>query len=347
MLGLDLRAARATITVIAIAGALAMFWMARAAIVVFVVAILLAYLLAPLVGFVGRLVPGRTPRPVSLAIVYAIGAGLLTLALVVVGSRIAAEAVELAAGLPQLMADRDALLTQSLPDLLLPYRAQIGAALDAQFHSGADALIPAIRQLGASLLSRLHIVLYIVLVPILSFLFQLDNTHTRAGIVDLFEDPAGRALAANIVDDIHLLLGRYMRAVFLLAVAAFSSYAIFFLSAGVPYALLLAGAAGILEFIPVAGPLAGMILCASVAAFSGYPHLAWMIVFFLAYRLFQDYVVQPYVFGKGVKMHPLLVLFGVLAGEQVAGITGMFLSVPLMAVLRIVYRQSLLQVETK
>jgi predicted PurR-regulated permease PerM len=321
--------------------------MARAAIVVFVVAILLAYLLAPLVALVGRLVPGRTPRPVSLAVVYAIGALLLVLALTVVGSRIAAEAVELAARLPQLMADRDALLAQSLPELLLPYRAQIGAALDAQFHSGADALIPTLRQIGAGLLSRLHFVLYIVLVPILSFLFQLDNTNTRSSILDLFESPARRALAAAIVDDVHLLLGRYMRAVFLLAVAAFTAYALFFLSAGVPYALLLAGAAGVLEFIPVAGPLAGMIVCTTVAAFSGYPHLEWMIVFFLAYRLFQDYVVQPYVFGKGVQMHPLLVLFGVLAGEQVAGVTGMFLSVPLMAVLRIVYRQSISQLEAK
>jgi predicted PurR-regulated permease PerM len=62
-----------------------------------------------------------------------------------------------------------------------------------------------------------------------------------------------------------------------------------------------------------------------------------VIIFMLCYRMFQDYVLSPYLMGSGVELHPLLVLFGVFAGQQIAGVPGMFFSVPVIAVLRVVY----------
>ena len=53
-------------------------------------------------------------------------------------------------------------------------------------------------------------------------------------------------------------------------------------------------------------------------------------------RLFQDYVLQPHLMSAGVALHPLWVIFAVLAGEQVAGVAGMFLSIPVLATLRVV-----------
>jgi len=88
----------------------------------------------------------------------------------------------------------------------------------------------------------------------------------------------------------------------------------------------------------VVGPLTGMVLSVAVATFSGYPNWGWMIVFLIVYRVFQDYVLSPWLLGSGVELHPILVLFGVLVGETVAGIPGLFLSVPAMAIIRIIYR---------
>jgi len=104
----------------------------------------------------------------------------------------------------------------------------------------------------------------------------------------------------------------------------------------VPYAVLLAGIAAILEFIPVIGPLTAAVIALIVSAFSGYSHLLWIVLFLIVWRLFQDYVVNPYVMNRGVAIHPLMALFGVLAGEQIAGIPGMFFSVPVMAALRVI-----------
>ena len=61
------------------------------------------------------------------------------------------------------------------------------------------------------------------------------------------------------------------------------------------------------------------------------------MIFLLAYRMFQDYVLSPHLMGQGVEVHPLLVLFGVFAGAEVAGVAGTFLSVPVLALVRILY----------
>src|SRR5204862_6324710 len=113
---------------------------------------------------------------------------------------------------------------------------------------------------------------------------------------------------------------------------------LFFL-AGVPYAMVLAAIGGTLEFIPVVGPLAGGVIVVSVALFTGYPH-PWLLAgFVLGWRLVQDYVSSPQIMGRGIEVHPALVIFGVIAGGEIGGPAGMFLSVPVIAALRVIWRR--------
>jgi predicted PurR-regulated permease PerM len=106
---------------------------------------------------------------------------------------------------------------------------------------------------------------------------------------------------------------------------------------GAPYALLLGGTAALLEFIPFVGPLSAIGMILAVLGFGGFEHLLWVFFFILAYRGFQDYVLGPYLMSEGVEVAPLLVIIGLLAGEQIGGIAGIFLSVPLIAAIRIVF----------
>ena len=94
--------------------------------------------------------------------------------------------------------------------------------------------------------------------------------------------------------------------------------------------------AGAMEFVPVVGPLAAAVICIAVAGLAGYSHLLLLIGFIALYRLFQDYVLNPYLMSDGVEISPLLVLFGLLAGEELAGVAGIFLSVPVIAAAKIV-----------
>ena len=130
--------------------------------------------------------------------------------------------------------------------------------------------------------------------------------------------------------DIHLLLAHYMRALVLLSLSTFTAYSIFFSIMGVPFGVLLAVLAMLLEFIPMIGPLTAR-ADPDRRAWSAARTFWTIMIFLVAYRMFQDYVLSPHLMGQGVELHPLLVLFGVFAGAEVAGVAGSFLSVPVLA----------------
>ena len=87
-----------------------------------------------------------------------------------------------------------------------------------------------------------------VLIPILSFFFLKDGLLMRDAIVECFQ-PRRQSLAEEILADLHLLVAQYIRALVLLALAAFVSYSIFLSAFGVTYANLQAGIAGVLELM--------------------------------------------------------------------------------------------------
>jgi len=72
-----------------------------------------------------------------------------------------------------------------------------------------------------------------------------------------------------------------------------------------------------------------------------------LVIFLVAWRLIQDYVTSPRIMGRSMELHPLTAIFGVMAGGEVAGILGIYLSIPVMASLRIVFRRWRLYAEKK
>src|SRR5882724_2119485 len=164
--------------------------------------------------------------------------------------------------------------------------------------------------------------------------------HGLAGAVTgVIDDHERRRLSVTIALDLHSVLGEYVRAQVLLCALTFVVWTVLFLVAGVPYALVLAAIGGALEFLPVLGPLAAGVTVIAVALFSGFAHPGLLALFVLVWRLLQDYVSSPLIMGRGVELHPGLVIFGVLAGGELAGVAGMFLSVPVIAGLRVVWRR--------
>ena len=127
-----------------------------------------------------------------------------------------------------------------------------------------------------------------------------------------------------------------MRALLILSIATFAVYSTVFSLMGIPYALLLGVLGGLLEAIPFVGPLTAAAVVLLVSAFSGYAHLLWLLGFIVAYRVFQDYVLNPYLMSAGMEVSPLLVIMALLAGEQAGGVAGIFLAVPVAAALKII-----------
>jgi len=194
-----------------------------------------------------------------------------------------------------------------------------------------DALTSALAWLSAAWV--------VLLIPIFAFFFLRDAERIADAVTGLVGDAGRRQLSVTIALDLHSVLGEYLRALILLCSLTFVVWSALFLLAGVPYALVLAALGGTLEFLPVLGPLVAGVIAIAVAFFGGFSHPWLLALFVLAWRLTQDYVSSPLIMGRGVELHPGLVIFGVLAGGEVAGPAGMFLSVPVMAGLRVVWRR--------
>ena len=102
-----------------------------------------------------------------------------------------------------------------------------------------------------------------------------------------------------------------------------------------------------MEFIPVVGPLVAALLIIGVALLMSYPHWLVLLVFLGGWRMVQDYVISPRIMGRSMELHPLAAIFGVLAGGEIAGVLGIYLSIPVMASLRIVWRRWRLYAEKR
>ena len=223
-------------------------------------------------------------------------------------------------------------VTDNVNDL----KAQIIENVRNEIGQRTNDLVHALPAAGVKLMSVASNLIFVVIVPILAFFFIKDGEEIRRHILEMVDAGPWRARVDGLMADVHLLLAHYMRALVLLSLATFVAYSIFFVSIGVPFGVLLAVIAMCLEFIPMIGPLTAGLAIVVVSAVSG-AHIVAVIGFLLAYRMFQDYVLSPHLMGRGVELHPLLVLFGVFAGGEVAGVAGSFLSVPILALGRILY----------
>jgi predicted PurR-regulated permease PerM len=336
MLGFDTRAARAAWTVFLVGLLLAIVFLIRRVLLVFVLAILFAYLLSPLVDAVDRFIRWPRSRAYSLAIVYCLLIAALGLFGMFIGNRAAEEGANLAQGFPKLTQNLERTLEEPGAPWLQPIKRYVLEQLRERAQSFSTVVLPLLQKAAGHVVALLSSVVTIVLIPILAFFFLKDGRELKEHVL-LLISPERRVLWEDIFADVHTLLGKFIRALVILGLSTLTVYSIFFSIAGVPYGVLLGAVAGMLEFIPIFGPLAAAIAIVLVAAFSGYGHIILMLAFLAAYRIFQDYILNPNLMGSGVALHPLLVVFGALAGEEIAGVPGMFLSVPALATLRVIY----------
>jgi predicted PurR-regulated permease PerM len=337
MFGFDPRAARAVFTAVLVLAALYSVYAIRTTLLVVVFAVFFSYMVYPLISATERWLGGRMPRPVLVAIGFALVLGAVAVVVGAFGRTIVAQATGLGQELPRLLDPSTLAQRLPLPRLLEPLRDRFAWLVRDLVLSAPRGLL-AVRSIGAGVVTVAGHLIYVVVVPILSFLMILQVPTVQAQLRAQASSPRG-AFWLALARDLDYLLARYVRALLLLSLAAFVVYGVVLSLLGVPFALFLAGVAGVLEFIPVFGPLLGALSILSVAVFSGYPHLLWLLMFFVLYRILQDYMLSPYLMSEGVDVPAVLVVFGLLAGDELAGVAGIFLSVPVIAALRIVIQR--------
>jgi predicted PurR-regulated permease PerM len=332
MLGIDSHALKVVWTIFLFGLFLAIVYFIRDTLILVGAAIFFAYMILPVVDGVERLMPRR--RNLALGIVYLLMiGGLVTIGIRLV-STIAEQATSLATQLPGLVSHGTLLDKIPMPDWL---RAKLMDSVTKGAANFETSVVPLLQHAGGQILSGLGSLLPIILVPILAFFLLKDAMRIRTALIGTVDDGHDRTMLEDILDDVHVLLSKYIRALILLAIASFAAWFTFLSLMHYRYELLLAGLAGVLEFIPVLGPASAGVIMLVVCAVTGSGGLLWIVVFWACFRVFQDYVLSPYLMSAGVEVHPLLVLLGVLAGERIGGVPGMFFSVPVIAILKAVY----------
>ena len=335
MFGLDYKALRVVWTVFLFGLVLALVYTIRQTLLLFAVAIFFAYMLSPLVGLVGRYFTQQR-RALALGIVYILLIGALVGIGFALVPQLVTQAANLVTTLPSLLS-KGRLANMPLPEWLDPLRAQIVAAASKEATNLGASVMPFLHEAGSQLLSGVSLLLPTVLLPIIAFFFLKDGETIVRSLVGTLEEKQDRNILRRILMDMHLALRNYIRALVILAMITFASYAIFLRVVGVGYELLLAGILAVLEFIPAVGPAVGLVLVLVVSFSTGSGAWLAILIFFGIYRVFQDYVINPYLMRAGLELHPLLVLFGVFAGEKIGGVAGMFFSVPVIALLKVLY----------
>ena len=334
---LDARAARVTWTILVILGALGLVYLLRNVLLIAALSLFFAYLLFPLVRLTQRWMPGQ--RPLAIVVVYLVVFTALGGAGAAIGPRLSSEVQSLAHKLPEMskQVQSGEIVGSVLQRQGWEWRQIREIERLVQTHMGG--IIEYARQAAAALFQWLAGAWVIVLIPVLAFFILKDIERFTAAAISRLRHSDHRGLGWGIAEDLHLLLSQYVRAQVLLALITFVGWSAVFLLAGVPYALVLAGIGGALEFIPVVGPLTAGVAAIGVSLFAGYPHPWLVAAFVLVWRGIQDYGFVPLIMGRGIDVHPALVIVGVLAGGEIAGIAGMFLAVPVIAAARIVWRR--------
>ncbi len=331
-------------TLLVFALILMFLYVAWRAIIAFLFAIFFAYILEAPVSKLQKWLRGS--RPTAIAVVYLLFAGGLVLTLSLLGPPVIDEANKLMHQAPELEAklSSGALLQQL--GARHGWNGAITEWINHYLDNHRGELISATQNFVLRAVKSIQNTWWLLLVPILAIFFLKDGHQLSQNIINSVEGDRNRRMVAETVQEMDSMLGHFIRAQLTLAGLAMVVVTFVLWIMRVPYAFALGPAAGALEFIPVVGPAIGGLLVLGVALLSGYGHFWWLLIFLLVWRCLQDYVTSPRIMGTTLELHPLTVLFGVFAGGEVAGVIGVFLSIPVLATLRILWHTWLLYRKT-
>lgn len=311
-----------------------------------VLAIFLAYLLDPFVKIIRRPFKDRNleywmPRSLAIGITYILVFTIFGTAIANLAPVLTTQATEFATNLPNyagFVQEQITALNNRFDQLMISQQMQL------QLNEQIELLIGNLGRLITSFagIFVLNLAIYLpwmIVVPILAFFFLKDvNLYTQL-FLRFFPSGRWRARADSFIKDVNKTLAAYARAQIISCFLIGTICTIIFYSLGLDYALLLGILAGVFEFVPLLGPLTLGILAILVGAFSENPWQALYVAVLLGtLRIIHDYFTYPRIVREGIHLHPLAVILSVLAGEQVAGIPGVFLSIPIVALLTVLYK---------
>lgn len=211
----------------------------------------------------------------------------------------------------------------------------IAAATDDMKASGAGTGV-----VGATAMSAIGSLVYIILLPLYTFLIMYYRGLIRKFLIDSFSDKHEESVQEVLAESKTIIQGYMVGLLIEMAIVTMLN-AIGFFIVGVDYAIFLAVLVAILNMIPYVGMLVAAILCLliTLSSTSEIADVLWVAVVLVVVQVVDNNFLMPYVVSSKVRINALVSIVGVLVGGALAGVSGMFLSIPGVAVLKTIFER--------
>lgn len=306
----------------------------------FLIAAFLAYLGDPLVN---RLVKLHLSRSLAATVVFAVIL-LLLLGLIIL--------------LVPLLADQIQILIQKIPvivawmqDTIIPWLqthfdikanldpASVKATLMTHWQQAGNIADKVFKTIGQSTRVLFEILMNLVLIPVVTFYLLRDFPHLTKHLKNFVPRKYISSLS-RILSECNAVLGAFFRGQLLVMLILGVVYSMGLMLIGVELALLIGVLIAILSIVPYLGTIVGLILAitATLIQFHDVTHIIYVLILFVGGHILEGMVLTPLLIGDRVGLHPVAVIFAILAGGALFGFFGVLLALPAAAVIMVLLR---------
>jgi predicted PurR-regulated permease PerM len=336
-----------TQVILLVAAAVAVVWMVyelRMILLLLAFTAIFCYLIAPLVDFfelsirVGRS-QLRVPHTMAIIIVYLLMAGALALTIEKVGPLLSDQLSSFFENMPNYAKQLDQ-YAKKLSALPSRYRLPPGwqQSLTDAVNSTVTGLLDWLQKVAVKTVRLATYLLWLVLIPVLGFFFLKDAKAISDRILSSLPAADMRYRVATFLNDVSETMAGYIRAQLLACMIVGVVVGVGLWLLGLPYPLVFGVVAGLFEFVPLVGPISLGAVAMLVASFHSWRNALLVFAFLAIYRVIHDYAIYPRLISRGVEVHPVVVILAVLSGAELGGVVGVFLSVPVAALLIVCWR---------
>jgi len=321
-----------------------LLWLLSPVLMPFVSAALLAYLGDPVVD---RLEARKVPRGLAVTIVFIFIFTILILLPIVLLPALEHQLSNLMAKLPQYVAWVEHKLLDQLGQLV-DSQQSAGSSKDLlkstlskywqQIGGFAKQIVSTLTQSGLVMLAFLT---NLILIPVLTFYLLRDWDILVAKIHALLPRQYEPRIS-SIAKESDAVLSEFLRGQLLVMFALATIYALGLSLVGLDLSLLIGLVAGLVSFVPYLGFIVGISLAGAACAFqfNDFNHLLGVLAVFAVGQLLEGMVLTPKLVGEKIGLHPVAVIFAVMAGGQIFGVFGILLALPVAAVVVVLLRHA-------
>ena len=332
----DRRTVNILLTILLFSVVLALTYVARAVIVIFCFGILFAYLIDPVVRFLqSHSLLFKNLRGPHVAEAYL---GLLILIAVLLHVLAPGSLGRTVKAVQQLPAVSDQISSGEIATAVANQygwndsQAQQLKTFLVRHRAAIRDLTIATEQLATAAFGA------IVLIPILAIFFLSSGKALVDQVIRVVSTRDNRETLRSLASELHVMMQHYIRAKVIMGGLSFAYASTALLILGFPHALALGLLAGILEFIPMAGWIIAAATMISVGLVT-HSHWIWIAVLLGIWRMLMDYWIALRVWGHELEIPPLLAIFTLMVGATVGGLPGVYLSLPFVAAVRVIWRR--------